>query len=411
MKLFKAAVILSTILASPAHAEGDRIINGVAVPKGMFNEVIEVKTDGAGCTATVVGPSVLIVAAHCVKNGSKSLFTLGGQTYVGEGFRHPDYPSQDKDVGLIVASQPIAGIAPASIGSAVGVADRVFLLGYGCTDPGGGGGNDGVLRMGESNVTSFSGSDFVSKRVGGGALCFGDSGGPTMAKEAGKFRVVGVNSKGNIQDTNYSLHLAEPSVQAFLRSTAQAQGVEICGITSSCEGVTPGQPHFKKALFTITAPAGDVVSAKLPAWLDTPNIAGLTFHLDPAAPEWMELSGMSLTFSPPKTVTGTFRVSLTAKSSLGADATLIHVSVTGPAPEAPLCSLIASPSFVRLGESLTLTLKTSGQISSAVLNGLSMPVLGGTKVITPVDSGVFTATGTVTGPGGSGACSVRYGVK
>ncbi len=411
MKLFKTAVILSTILASTAQASGERIINGVEVPKGMFGEVIQVRADGASCTATVVGPNALILAAHCVKDGGSAEFSVDGRTYVGKGFRHPDYPSQDKDVGLIITPQAISGLVPASIGGSVNVGDRVFLLGFGCTTPGGGGGNDGVLRMGESDVLSFSQSDFVSKRVNGGALCFGDSGGPTMAKEAGKFRVVGINSKGNIQDTNYSLHLALPSVQSFLKDTAKAQNVDICGVTSTCESVTPGEPHFKKSLYSYSVESGEVYEQKLPMLLDMPNIAGLKFYLDPSAPEWMEINGMTLTIAPPKTVTGSFRVSLTAKSPLGADATLIYVNITGPVVESPLCALAANPSFIRLGESLVLTMKTSGQVSSALLIGQSMPALGGTKTITPVESGVFTATGTVTGPGGSGTCSVRYGVK
>lgn len=413
LKVSTMIVALLSVFGSMKGLAEARVINGVEVPKGMFSEVVVVKSDGAACTATIVGQRALIAAAHCFRAGSTVEFEVGGTTYTGKGFRHPEYPQKDVDVSLVVVDQAINGVAPATIGSTVAVGDRVFLLGFGCTTAGGGGGNDKVLRMGESVVTSVGDTDFITRKPSGGVLCFGDSGGPTLAKEAGKFRVVGVNSKGNIQDTNYSTYLALPRIQRFLMDTAKQEGIDICGVTKSCEGVLPGVPHFKKQAYAFSILEGATYEQSLTSLLDTP-LKGLTWHLEPGHPSTISIKNDVLIIEgriETRKAVMTYDVTLTVKGPGGADATLIHVVVTGPDAEAPKCSLTATPSFVRLGESLILSLTTTGEVSGAQLEGAAFPASGGSKKITPVESGVFVAQAGVKGPAGAGTCSVRYGVK
>jgi hypothetical protein len=138
--LSRIAVSLSVLSALAGTAHG-RVINGVPVPKGTFGEVVNIKNDGASCSATVVGPQALLTASHCVKTGALVHIHVSrrNQIFTGKAFRHPDYPSKDVDVALVVADQNL-GVAPMHVGSTVSNGDTVFLLGYGCTNPGGGGG-------------------------------------------------------------------------------------------------------------------------------------------------------------------------------------------------------------------------------------------------------------------------------
>jgi Trypsin len=116
------------------------------------------------------------------------------------------------------------------------------LLGYGCTDTSGNGGNDGILRTGETVITDFSNLDMVSQRPNGAALCFGDSGGPAFVSNRGQHLLLGVNSKGNIKDTNYNTRTDIEPTTTFLRNFAASNGVDICGINKNCGSVTPLAP-------------------------------------------------------------------------------------------------------------------------------------------------------------------------
>lgn len=82
------------------------------------------------------------------------------------------------------------------------------------------------------------------------------------------------------------------------------------------------------------------------------------------------------------------------------------VSVTPPSP--PGCDLSASPSEIEEGQSATLTLKTSGQVTSAVLDGSEVPVSGGTKTVTPKNTMPYLAR--CSGPGGSSIASTTISV-
>jgi hypothetical protein len=105
------------------------------------------------------------------------------------------------------------------------------LVGFGCIHPGGGGGNDGKLRVGNTVATGFNNFDVISKKASGAVLCFGDSGGPAYIDG----KLVAVASKGDIWTTNYHTRLDAPESQSFLASTAKEAGVEICGINADCE--------------------------------------------------------------------------------------------------------------------------------------------------------------------------------
>ena len=209
---------------------GARLINGEEVDKTKYPAVIRINDS---CTATVVGPRVIITAAHCADNRSVSTFTTRGRTYKARIYHSRYYRFHDHDIALGITDEEIVGVNPYSIGGKAQLGEKLQIFGYGCTQSPGTGGNDGILRTGMATMTSYSRLDVVS--TDGAALCFGDSGGPAFVKtEDGTGKVLGINSKGNIKDTNYNTRTDLQVSKDFFERFARHFKTDICGVNVDC---------------------------------------------------------------------------------------------------------------------------------------------------------------------------------
>jgi hypothetical protein len=191
------------------------------------------------------------MAAHCGGQGAKGSFVYQNETYAYTVDRSPLYQSgKDHDLALAFLDKDFPGPYASVSMERPEVGDAVILSGYGCTNPGGGGGNDGILRYGDSEVSRYSGSwDVVTYLSGGGgaALCFGDSGGPAwielekVGSGEKEFKTWGVNSKGNISDTSYIAHFGNQDSKDFFQAfVGKHSDTEICGFNKDCSGAPPG---------------------------------------------------------------------------------------------------------------------------------------------------------------------------
>jgi hypothetical protein len=220
------------------------LINGSEV-KEPRPEIVRLSMNGAACTGTLVGPRVVMTAAHCIEDGQTATFAVNGKSYSGKGVQSNRYPEQDHDIAMVIVPEPIVLDEYAEIGGKASRGADITLFGYGCTQEGGGGGNDGILRTGGSRIIGYSGYDMVSRKEGGSALCFGDSGGPAFVGS----KLVGINSKGNIRDTNYNTRLDLRVSKDWIKKVAQDRNVEVCGVTKSCGMEEEEEPKQCKAIF------------------------------------------------------------------------------------------------------------------------------------------------------------------
>lgn len=401
---FKCVTVFSAfhLFSSSTLAGTARLINGKPVDPGTYKEVISINTNGSGCTATIVGPKVIITAAHCAVTGATAKFKVDGVEYSAVMARSSLYPSQDHDVALGVVNTEIPNIKPFSVGGKANKGDAITLLGYGCINVGGGGGNDGILRIGSSVIVDFSEFDMVSRMAGGAALCYGDSGGPAFISDGGKQKLLGINSKGNIKDTNYNTRTDVPESVSFIKEFASKNAVTICGVNSECgSGPPPTPPTCTMAASPSTVQLGKTLVVTLlltSGEATTGTINGQT----------VSVPNGQISITP--TNVGMFTASGTVTGSAGTGSCKVDYKVENenPQPGAPTCTLAAIPSSIKLGESLTLEISTAGQVSSASIEGTPVSFPVGKKIITPASKGSYTANASVSGPGGTGSCWASY---
>ncbi|MEO6950576.1 MAG: trypsin-like serine protease [Polyangia bacterium] len=221
MKLNALVLVLGAVAAgceSPQSTESATaapIIGGTAdsTDSSVVALYAQTKTSGALCTASVIAPTVLLTAAHCVAPGE-----IGqGATFVAlpsgnlnestterwtvkETHFDPAFDAtritSGHDIAVVILDEPVK-LAPlavnqADIASLVG--SKVRLVGYGV--------NDGTAQTGAGIKRSVSALvDTVDDKliqIGGNGkdTCQGDSGGPALATIGGKKVIVGVTSFG-----------------------------------------------------------------------------------------------------------------------------------------------------------------------------------------------------------------------
>lgn len=230
-------------IANAFAGEEERLINGKPADPKEWPSSVYASMSGSRCSATVVGETTLLIAAHCVRTGGKASFNVGPNRYTSTCTRAPGYSGNSTaDWALCLTDKPVTGTAYEHVNSdpsRVNVGDELTLTGYGCIKSGGGGGNDGVYRIGTSKIVRIpkgSNNDIVTRN--GAALCFGDSGGPAffVDKATNARWVVGVNSRGDISTTSYLPSLSSDTAQKFLIDWAEKNNQWICGLHTDAQG-------------------------------------------------------------------------------------------------------------------------------------------------------------------------------
>lgn len=230
------------------EAFNDTLIGGEITPHFHFPEAIYLINDeGARCSGTVIGPNVILTAAHCVS----------GSGFVRNYFNRPEdvkfqafcertgqYASGSEDLDFALCkgtTGKIVGTHPATLArTGPKDGDQVLLTGYGCTIPGGGGGNNGDFKTGKAEVYMLPGGtyDWFVAMAKDAALCFGDSGGGAyrdMDPLKDRHLVIGVNSRGNIRDMSMLTATYLQKSQKFIKSWAKRKKVKICGVNMKCK--------------------------------------------------------------------------------------------------------------------------------------------------------------------------------
>ncbi len=152
------------------------------------------------CTGTVIAPTYVLTAAHCVAAaGDPRTHTVRAGGIRVARFHTPsgaleevDAQSYHNDVAVLELAKP-TDVAPLPInfdGDALDDVDTIRTVGFGKS--GTYAHDGGVKRNGTARVTHST--NYVVTVPGTGGICYGDSGGPAVARVHGKEMIVGVTS-------------------------------------------------------------------------------------------------------------------------------------------------------------------------------------------------------------------------
>ncbi len=246
-----ALVTLSTA-AFGAELQTDLIGGKVVDPAIVNNSVVMLDLGNGSCTATIVGPKVILTAGHCAADSSQGSIDNGSN--VARLTANPNFdPSKglsevspvNFDIGLGILAGAVDSSRIMKIGGSPVQGQTATLFGYGCTNSNISGGNNGELKAGDNLIDAIYGIGFALRNLPNGASgCPGDSGGPTLTKDdSGAYELIGVNVTvkahqgltGPIMEpeTN-AINVSEPRVQKYLADFAAKNKVEICGINADC---------------------------------------------------------------------------------------------------------------------------------------------------------------------------------
>jgi secreted trypsin-like serine protease len=198
--------------------------------------IINFANGSAGaCTGTMITPTKVLTAAHCMENAVNADVLLGVSAnklaYItSNGWQiHPNFTRSangalGSDVAVVNVPVPLPlPTVPILSSTAPQIGQKGVIFGYGTT---GTADDYGQLRSGVMKIDAVDASRIFANYEGSTSnVCSGDSGGPLLVQVGGQLTIGGTTSYGDsascaVGERSVFMNLQSPSIQSFLRSAA-----------------------------------------------------------------------------------------------------------------------------------------------------------------------------------------------
>ncbi|MEQ8739356.1 MAG: trypsin-like serine protease [Hoeflea sp.] len=247
------------------------IIGGEQAKHQDWPSSLHFTAGGKNCTSTIIGDKALLSAAHCLSGTNRARVVVANTLIEVVCKLHPGYRTQancntaslpQDIVGCtadVAMCRPVGEAAfPRSAGkfesikmngARIQLADKIVLLGFGCTIAGGPissdlqFGNATVVQVsspGASSVDRYKALEEYVKAMGPGISCDGDSGGAVFTDKAGGRTILGLVSRGNLTSSTFIVDLRDDHILDWIRRWETDEKVAICGLNASANNCMGG---------------------------------------------------------------------------------------------------------------------------------------------------------------------------
>jgi hypothetical protein len=249
LRLRAAGALLSVVAVLTAAAPVLAIVSGEPDGDGHPNVGLlaaEIPGFGlwAGCSGTLISPTVFLTAAHCTaplqamgvdyalvtfdQAPSRRSAFFAGRMYTSPYFNQRK--SDPRDIAVVVFDSPVEGVTPAALPTA-GLLDGMDLrdvrftpVGYGANGwvPAQGGPwfyDDGTRRVASSSFNALNPAWLrlsQNPAKGDSGTCYGDSGGPNFIGDSDVIAAISITGDAVCRATNVAYRLDTPYARWFL---------------------------------------------------------------------------------------------------------------------------------------------------------------------------------------------------
>lgn len=224
---------MTPVRADSVRGADENIVGGYVADDSQFPAVGALVSSGQiFCTGTLISPTRVVTAAHCVYQMTPQSFAMrradgSGWTLVpvSRAVPHPSYNSSQltNDIAYLDLAEAVDFVEPLEVNGTMNSAwegEKLVHVGFGATQ--GYGGIDNQKRYVEIPTTDVAGSQFRYSGYGVNT-CNGDSGGPALAFNCatGKWVVAGVTSYGDANCTQYGVDTRVDAFRDFIGEAGQ----------------------------------------------------------------------------------------------------------------------------------------------------------------------------------------------